>query len=181
MSFTGRIKKGSSAALNNNLQVVDGDGNAYTLPANTGNVKVQLKPTDTYYLSTLGFGTVNFYLCNGNTKVLICQIALDPPQKSGGIPDTPASVNLSSLANKQLYARFEWVSGYGENMSMNGNYLPIEIKDPYTAVTSGNKCVTGDINQTGASVSAGTVMSNSHFSAGTKIEASTFNSQVLGL
>ena len=51
----------------------------------------------------------------------------------------------------------------------------------YTAVVSGNKILATDRSQTGTSTTAGNVMTDSHFTAGTKIQASTFNSQVLGL
>lgn len=59
--------------------------------------------------------------------------------------------------------------------------LTVEFGASYTAVTAGNKILATDRSQTGTTTTAGTVMQDSHFTAGTKIEASTFNSQVLGL
>ena len=60
--------------------------------------------------------------------------------------------------------------------------ITVEYSASYTAVTAGNKIKATDYTQTGASVSAGDVIKiQSTFSSGTKAQASTFNSQVLGL
>lgn len=59
--------------------------------------------------------------------------------------------------------------------------LTMEYTNPYTPVTAGNKILATDRSQTGTTTTVGSVMTDSHFSSGTKIEASTFNSQVLGL
>ena len=63
-----------------------------------------------------------------------------------------------------------------QNVSVTANWAKT-----MTAVTAGNKILATDRSQTGTTTTAGTVMQDSHFTAGTKIEASTFNSQVLGL
>lgn len=187
MDFTGRIHMGSKRVMSGPLPVQDSSGNQYTLPAGTGTVLVAMKPTNDIYIyksGTSGSVKVTFYLCDssGGNAVAICSISVTAgsPIKSGSVPSAQGeqSHNLSGLAGKDLYVKFTLTSGSDFQMSEN---MPISIKSPYTAVVAGEKIVTGDINQTGTSISAGTVMSNSHFSSGTKVEASTFNSEVLGL
>ena len=187
MKLEGRLHRGSKAALNTIIPVQTSGGSDYTLPAGTKKVLVTLNPTEDIYIyrsPNYGNTDVNFFLCNsGNTKrVLICMISVTggSPIKSGSIPSNQSEQlkDLSTLAGQKLYARFETVNGSGFSFVDN---LPINIRSPYTAVVQGNKIVTGDINQTGTSITSGTVMQNSKFSRGTKAEASTFNSQVLEL
>ena len=187
MNFTGRVHKGTKGILSGPLPVQDSSGNQYTLPSGTGTVLVALKPTNDIYIyksGTSGSTAVTFYLCDssGGNSVAICTISVTAgsPIKSGSVPSSQSSQshNLSGLAGKALYVKFTTSSGSGFQMTEN---MPIQIKSPYTAVTQGNEIKKEDINQTGASVTAGTVMTNSKFSSGTKIEASTFNSQVLGV
>lgn len=186
MSFSGKISTGGNALIGVQHSVVDGNGNQYTLPSNTKKMKIQLKPTSSYYLYKNG-GTANvkFFLCHDNSdKIEICSFTVTSgsPQKSGGIPSAAIEKDLTSLAGKTLYARFEIVSKTGDTYpQLNNRLMPIELQSPYTSVTQGSEIKKEAINQTGASVTAGTVMTNSKFSSGTKIEASTFNSQVLGL
>jgi len=52
---------------------------------------------------------------------------------------------------------------------------------PYTAVTKGNIIKATDRSQTGKSTTAGSVISDTHFSAGAAATASSFNDKVLGL
>lgn len=187
MNFTGRIHKGTHGILSGPLPVQDSSGNQYTLPSGTKTVLVAMKPTNDIYIYKSGTSEstqVTFWLCDssGGNSVSICSISVTAgsPIKSGSVPSSKSdqSHNLSGLAGKALYVKFTTTAGAGFQMTEN---MPISIKSPYTAVTAGNSCVVADINQTGTSITAGTVMSNSKFSSGTKIEASTFNSQVLGL
>ena len=59
--------------------------------------------------------------------------------------------------------------------------ITVTTRTRYTAVTSGNKILATDRSQTGTATSAGSVISDSHFSSGTKITASDFNRVILGL
>ena len=72
-------------------------------------------------------------------------------------------------------------NGSGASKSFNVKIIFETENVPYTRVTAGNKIMAADRSQTGTSTTAGNVIKDSHFSAGTKAEASTFNSQVLGL
>lgn len=185
MAFSGYISTGGNALFNIAHPVTSG-GSQYTLPSGTKKMKIQLKPTTDYYFSiTDGSANFKFFLCHDNSdKIEICTISVTAgsSQKSGGIPTTAVEKDLSSLAGKTLYARFEMVSTTKNYYpKLNNRYMPIEMQAPYTAVTQGSEIKKEAITQTGASVTAGTVMTNSKFSSGTKIEASTFNSQVLGL
>lgn len=116
---------------------------------------------------------------------------------------SPGNWYLSWGGGEQSYTNDKWGNWYSnESQLKNSGYpgeavlkvrnntgvystvtitLTVEYTNPYTAVTQGSKIKTSDINQTGASVTAGTKIQNSNFSAGTKAEASTFNSRVLGL
>ena len=53
------------------------------------------------------------------------------------------------------------------------------FKKVYTKVTAGNYIKATDRSQTGTSTTAGTALSDSHFSSGESASASTFNSRVL--
>ena len=90
-----------------------------------------------------------------------------------------AGINCSrSFSAPRYQVRFN--ASYG---LINVDWFKLEVtfSQAYTAVTAGNKILATDRSQTGTTTTAGTVMQDSHFTAGTKIEASTFNSQVLGL
>jgi len=67
-----------------------------------------------------------------------------------------------------------------ENKSV-GIGIEFETEDvPYTSVKTGNKIMATDRSQTGTVTTKGAVMSDSHFTAGTLITASAFNTKVLG-
>ena len=67
----------------------------------------------------------------------------------------------------------------GGTFSIPAGKLVVTTTSKYTGVTAGNVIKATDRSQTGTTTTANTVMTDSHFSAGTKIEASTFNTQVL--
>ena len=92
--------------------------------------------------------------------------------------DDKSRIDCSSNFNAPRFqSRFTYPGGH-VNVEFT---LTVEFGASYTAVTAGNKILATDRSQTGTTTTAGTVMQDSHFTAGTKIEASTFNSQVLGL
>ena len=183
MNFSGYIHR-SSGFLNNRFPVEYSNGNQLTLPSGTGTVAVSIHPDDSCFIQKTqsGVGTFGFYLSDvNNNRVKICSITVNGNSKikSGDFPSGDSQKkNLSSLAGKALYAWFQLESGNSNGLGFSGSKMPITIKSN-TAVVAGNKIVTNDINQTGTSITAGTIMTNSKFSKGTKCEASTFNSQVL--
>ena len=59
--------------------------------------------------------------------------------------------------------------------------ITFEYTVPYTAVVQGDKILATDRSQTGTTTTQGAVMTDTHFTAGTKITATDFNTTVLGL
>ena len=101
------------------------------------------------------------------------------PRTWGAEYTNAAGINCSSNYNTPRYqARFNASSG---TINVSWFKLEVTVSQAYTAVTAGNKILATDRSQTGTTTTQGAVMSDSHFTAGTLIEASTFNSQVLGL
>ena len=117
-------------------------------------------------------------------------------------PDWPVS-----WGNEYNFNQYYWGKWYAdENKLKHGSYpghaviwvknqsggfnnitVTVSIEytyNPYTAVTAGNKIVVADINQTGTSITAGTLINasiKSGLTAGAKITAADFNRIVLGL
>jgi len=109
-------------------------------------------------------------------------------QMRGKAKETFGSSGWGTWSSKK--SALSWSNGTGASVKVhNGgsNYsmriqVVFQTEDlPYTKVTAGNKIMASDINQTGTSISAGTVMQNSNFSNGTAAQASTFNTKVLGM
>lgn len=130
--------------------------------------------------------TSHLYFCDsaGNNAYQIFQVT--------GVTNTMLSSTYSAstynksvdgctgLKGKALYLKI--TGGNLLNAGCAGKSIKIKTTGTfYTAVEAGNKILATDRSQTGTTTTAGTVMSDTHFTAGTKIEASTFNSQVLGL
>lgn len=139
-------------------------------------------------LRARGDGNITVQLCdkNGNNAYTMATIAsngnLVMVLGSGSPTYSAAAVRCTGLAGKDLYIQVRGFSYASSNIT-SGQQLTVETSDKfYTAVTKGNKIMATDFTQTGGSATAGTTkLSNSNFSSGTKAEASTFNSKVLGL
>lgn len=131
--------------------------------------------------------TTTFYLCDstGNNKVKLFDVTID----AGSSTRTPNSASISggqALAGKALYIISDQSPGYSDCYIGIANYCTLTINTAvaYTAVTSGNKIGTADINQTGTSIASGTTIQasiKSGLTSGSKITAADFNSIVLGL
>ena len=131
------------------------------------NIDVTYHP-DSYNITCQndGHGTLS---ANKSSATEGTQVTLTPTPASGYVFDhytiSPSSVSISN--NK---------------FTMPGSNVTVKafFRKNYTLVTAGNKIKATDRSQTGTSTTAGAVISDSHFSAGTKAQASTFNSKVLG-
>lgn len=109
-------------------------------------------------------------------QVELRSVDYNPISRGSWYTDAAMIDCASNFNAPRFQARFTYSGGH-----VNATFtLTVEFGASYTPVTAGNKILASDINQTGTSISAGTIMTNTHFTAGTKIEASTFNSQVLG-
>ena len=153
----------------NNLSI--NSSNQFTMPAQ--NVSVTANFVKTNYSVTVasnpaagGTLTTNKATANYGDTVTLTATAASGYHFSSW---TKSPTNLSINGSNQFTMP-------AQNVSVTANW-----SRTYTAVTAGEKIMATDRSQTGTSTTAGNVMSDSHFTSGTKIEASTFNSQVLGL
>lgn len=181
-TVSGKVWVGSgSQSVDNAVYNVQDD--AITLPASVTTATVTADVNTSGYLKNYSASQKNItvYLCDsaGNNSVNIFSRAI-----SGGgtvTSDTSSkSVNLSSLAGKKVYGK---AYSDGNSSIKVMNYFAFDLAysyNDYTPVSSGSKALATDRSQTGTATTAGTVMTDSHFTAGEKIEASTFNSRVLG-
>ena len=175
------IGSGQQSTENTVYEVKDA---TITLPPKTTTATFTAAINTNGYLKNFATSQKNItlYLCDsaGNNAVNVFSRAI-----SGGntvtSDTTSKSVNLSGLSGKKLYGK---VVSDGNNSIKVLNYFQFSLKYTYTAMTAvvqGDSCVVADRSQTGTTTTQGAAMSDTHFSAGTKIEASTFNSDVLGL
>ena len=136
----------------------------------------------------LGYGntgttyTYNVYLCDsaGNNGALIGTISIKG-QQTINVVSLSASVDQASLKAKALYIK---ITGSNADQLKFMNTMTIIVNTvsdapAYTKVVSGNKIKATDRSQTGTPTTQGAKIQDSHFSAGTKAEASTFNEKVL--
>ena len=138
-------------------------------------------------LRVSGSGNITVQLCDkdGNNAYTMATI---PSNGSlvmvlgANSPTYSASpVRCLGLAGKDLYIQVRGFTTTGSNIT-SGQQLTVETSDKfYTAVKKGDFIKATDFTQTGGSATVGNKISNSNFSSGTKAEASTFNSKVLGL
>ena len=126
--------------------------------------------------------TYSVYICDsaGNNGVLIGTISLKGKQTVNSIT-LSASVDQASLKGKALYIK---TTGSNADQLKFMNTMTIVINTEsdapaYTKVVAGNKIKATDRSQTGTATTQGAVIRDSHFTAGTKAEASTFNDRVL--
>lgn len=178
MNYSGVINRHGNAMFNMPHKIEDANGNQYTLPSGTKKVKVALHPdASNYFNNTSGSCKFNIYIyADSSHNVLLTNLTCNGKIASGDIPSSSEQeVDLTSLAGLPLNIRYTVTNGSGATQV---GKIPITFKTN-TPVTQGAKIKKEDINQTGTSIAAGTVMTNSKFSRGTKCEASTFNSRVL--
>ena len=118
---------------------------------------------------------------NGNNEVTLFSKTMDP-NTSDRSSVIKSNVDVSALKGKRVYAKVVPLSqSGGSGVVINTRYSTdgLQISIVFN-VTKGEIIKASDLSQTGTSVTAGTVMKDSHFSSGTKITASAFNSTVLG-
>lgn len=182
-TVSGKVWIGSGGQSTENT-VYGVQDDAITLPPKTTTATFKANVNTSGYLKNYSASQKNItlYLCDssGNNAVNVFSRAI-----SGGgtvtSDTTSKSVNLSGLAGKKLYGK---VVSDGNNSIKVHNYFAFSLTYTYTvmtAVVQGDSCVVADRSQTGTTTTQGASMSDSHFSAGTEIKASTFNSNVLGL
>ena len=121
----------------------------------------------------IGSSASDFYICNssGGNAIWVANLG-------GGTITSNSSVvtiNPRGLAGQVLYIK---ESG-GEHM--RGDCAFTITYSTANAVSAGNPIRASDRTQIGVGTTVGAAISDSHFSAGTPADASTFNSQVLGL
>ena len=159
----------SSSAVNFNYDPSNGTvtatGNAqitdYTITAN------YVPTTFTITCQNDGHGTLS---ASANSAASGTQITLTPTPNNGYAFDhytiSPSSVSISN--NKFTMP--------ASNVTVKAFFKT----SGYTNVTAGNKIKATDRSQTGTTTTAGAIIQDSHFTAGTKAQASTFNTKVLG-
>ncbi len=124
-----------------------------------------------------------FVLCdsNGNNEIVIFRKTMDP-STSDRTSVIKSTIDVSALKGKRLYGKVVPVTqsgGSGVVINTRYDYNGLQISIVFN-ITKGEIIKASDRSQTGTSTTAGTVMKDSHFSSGTKITASSFNSTVLG-
>lgn len=125
--------------------------------------------------------TSNFYLCNsaGNNAVLIGSITLNGGgSKTSGGPS--GTFNLRGLMGSKLYIKCNDANGNTNGVKMRGDCAFTISTTQATKVVAGNPIRYTDRTQIGVATTQYATISDSHFSSGTKAEASTFNTSVLG-
>ena len=124
--------------------------------------------------------TVTVNVSPANSGTLVASKSTANYGDTVGLTGTPASGYhfvswTTSPSNLSINSSNQFTMP-AQNVSVTANFART-----MTAVVAGNKIVVADRSQTGTSTTQNAVMTDSHFTAGTKIEASTFNSRVLGL
>jgi len=161
--FSSWTKSPTNLSINNS--------NQFSMPAQ--NVSVTANFTKISYLVTVGSnpaagGTLTTNKANANYGDTVTLTAT-PATGYHFSSWTKSPSNLSINGSNQFTMP-------AQNVSVTANWAKTIV-----AVVAGNKILATDRSQKDISTTAGDVMRDSHFTAGTKIEASTFNSQVLGL
>ena len=131
---------------------------------------------------------IEVYLCDsaGNNAIKIFTVAGFPPYQQFKYDPTSADISNTAklLKGQALYLKSVGIGLAPSDNAYIGTYgaitMTINTAIAATAVTKGNKILATDRSQIGTPTTAGEVMTDSHFASGTLIEASTFNSKVLG-
>lgn len=112
---------------------------------------------------TDGHGTLTASPSSGTSGTVI---TLNPVPSSGYVFDHYVANPSTSISNNQFTLT--------QNVTINCFFRKV-----YTQVTAGNYIKATDRSQTGTATTAGSTLSDSHFSNGESAAASTFNSRVL--
>ena len=181
-TYTGYIKAGSDYVCVLN-KVYPIESSTITLPSNISNTATV---TATCNNSGWLYNTSPTY--TAESKIVLCDSAgnnvVEIFSKSLAASATDRSsvftkeVNISGLKGKRVYGKVVPVTAAGTAGVSINTQLKIEIttKPAGSKVTAGNKILATDRSQTGTSTTQYAVMKDSHFTAGTKITASAFNS-----
>lgn len=181
-TYTGYIKAGSDYACVLN-KVYSISSSAITLPSN---IKDTVTVKATCNNSGWLFNSSPANECS--SKIVLCDsagnhaVTIFTKTMAGGTTDRSSvftkSVNISGLKGKRVYGKVVPVTAAGSAGVTINTQLKIQIttEPAGTPVTSGNVIKATDRSQTGTATTQGAVMTDSHFSAGTAIKASTFNS-----
>ena len=157
-----------------------------TMPAGQMPTKITGFTGTLYAANGLGDKKITITLCDsaGNNAYTVATLAsngnLIMVLGNNSPTYSQPAVSCPGLAGKAVYIQIRGLNNINTN-STSGKAITLQTASAYTAVTAGNVIKATDRSQTGTSTTAGNVMTDSHFSSGTKIEASTFNSQVLGI
>ena len=157
--------------------------NAITIPSNsadTATITITCSNSGWLYNTSPTYAAESkIVICDsaGNNAVTILQKQLQAAgaDRSGGYTK---SINISALKGKRIYGKVVPVTEYGgAGVTINKKLaISLEISSGGAKVTAGNQIKATDRSQTGTSTTQGAVMTDSHFSAGTKITAADFNS-----
>lgn len=183
--YTGRIAPGNDFQSVFNRPYAIGN---ITVPTNCGDSATITCTCDSdgwLYNTSGGWrlqSTIKICDSSGNNAITIFSKTLDPlaTDRTGVYT---ATVNISALKGKRLYGMVV------PNSSSGGSGVVINTRanDGGLLTSLVFKAVAGEIikatdrSQTGTSTTAGAIMKDSHYSSGTKITASSFNSTVLGI
>lgn len=181
-TYTGYIQTGADhASVFNRVYPIA--SSAITLPSNisgTATVKVTSAYPDGYLSNSALNATCEskIQLCDsaGNNAVTIFTKSIAASNSWYGT--NTQTVDISGLKGKKLYGKVTPVTTSGTAGVIIREQLKIEITTSPggTKVTAGNKILATDRSQTGTATTQYAVMKDSHFTAGTKITASAFNS-----
>lgn len=150
------------------------DPSSLTPTATSGDVTIlnytwsvtRIDPQPTIYTVTCqndGHGTLSASPSSGTSGT---QITLTPTASSGYVFDHYSANPSTSISNNKFTLT--------QNVTVKAYFKKI-----YTKVNAGDPIKATDRSQTGTPTTAGTELSDSHFSSGESADASTFNSRVL--
>lgn len=181
-TYTGWIKTGADHfSVFDKVYLVS--SNQITIPSNVSNTAT-VKVSCDYPSGWLANSSPNYtaksdiQICdsNGNNAVTVLtkELAANGTDNYGTYTKT---IDISGLKGKLIYGKVHGVTTYGGGGVLIREQLKIEITTTPAGskVTAGNIIKATDRSQTGTATTQGAVMTDSHFSAGTKITASAFN------
>ena len=181
-TYTGYIKAGSDySCVFNKVYAIS--SSSITIPsnsANTATVKATCNNSGWLHNTSPTYTAESkVVLCDsaGNNVVEIFRKSLAASATDRSSEFTK-SIDISGLKGKRVYAKVVPITEWGgAGVTINTQLkLEISISSGGAKVTAGNKILATDRSQTGTATTQGAVMTDSHFSAGTAITASAFNS-----
>lgn len=181
-TYTGYIKAGDdySCVFDKVYPITD---NTITIPSNVSNtatVKATCNNSGWLHNTSPTYTAKSkVVLCdsagNNAVEILVKELAASGTDRTSEFTKT---IDISGLKGKRIYGKVVAVTAAGSAGVTINTQLKIELTTTPAGdkVTAGNKILATDRSQTGTATTQGAVMTDSHFSAGTVITASAFNS-----